>query len=207
MSNLNNKARIAAISAMVGAAISCADAFAQTSDNTAEVIAQAQRNTAVIRAKIEERKAMKELESIQELKAPESTKGASDASEQAAKEKEREASSDEPNDPAPGLLAIYGRDNHLIASLRMANGLTQDARVGDEIDGGFKVKSVGSNRVVLERRGKEFVLRIFSGATPSNNGAQQSQTVRPNTGPVQFPGTSVAPMSNNQLPVAPRSSR
>ena len=186
MSNHKCTARHATISAFMIASIMSSDAIAQA-DNTAEIITQAQRNTAMIRAKIEETKALNELDLLRTPKPdPAAQKSLQADDQRPTTQQAANTNKEDAPEPLPGLLAIYGRDNILAASLRMPNNLTQDVRVGDDIEGGFIVKSISSNRVVLQKKGKDYPLRIFSAATPQaapqGSGAQ---VIRPNS---QGPG-------------------
>ena len=180
MSNHNRTARAGALIAFLGA-ISSGCVMSQPVDNTAEYITQSQRNTAKLKARIEEAKAQKELDDILTPKPVEGAKAP------AAKPpiEERQVSTDERKpsvkptesdhgDPAPSLLAIFGVGNSLYASLRMTNGITQDVRVGDTVEGGFSVKAISSSSVILLRGGKEFPLRVFAGPTTGFGGKPQA---------------------------------
>jgi type IV pilus biogenesis protein PilP len=54
----------------------------------------------------------------------------------------------------PKLEAVYGSGKSLTALFRYSNGLTAEARTGDLIPGGYKVKSVTVDNVQLELDGK-----------------------------------------------------
>lgn len=114
-------------------------------------------------------------------------------------EAEREA-----NEPPPRILAIFGSGNNFYASLRLASGIAQDVRVGDNIGGQFKVKRITTESVILTRAGKDYSLRIFSslaaGAPPviaTQPSAYQPAQIQPSASPL--PGTAnaagIVPMS------------
>lgn len=66
---------------------------------------------------------------------------------------------------APVVRMVQGVGRNLYATFLYPGGMTVDARVGDVISGGYKVKSINVNQVTLEKNGEVVYLR-FS-ATPS----------------------------------------
>jgi len=61
---------------------------------------------------------------------------------------------------APMVVSIYGAGKRLYALLHYPSGLKVDARAGDVLDGDFVVKSITRSRVVVDHKGKEYVLRV-----------------------------------------------
>lgn len=78
----------------------------------------------------------------------------------------------------PVVTGVYGRDRDLYASFLYSNGMDWQAKSGMTAPGGYLVKSVTQDRVVLTRNGRSYVLG-FSTIAPAEpvNDAQQSKPV------------------------------
>jgi len=158
----NNKFAALSLALALGGLVA-SPAQAQT---TVLDLEQAQGKTALLRSQIEETKALLELKQLQ-LELQKSVQEAADAQVEGAKPAAKVGAGSSPAaalaEAPPQVLAIFGVDKALYASLQYPNGVRQDVRVGDEIDGGYRVRQITSNRVVLTRSGQDINLRIFSG--------------------------------------------
>ena len=142
-----------------------------------EEIEKSQTNTAVLKAKIEEIKASQELEALKsgQIVGPTGRAVAGSAGHRGrvggAGARGFDDGSGENDSPAlpveipPQVLAIFGVNKSLYASLVYPNGVRQDVRAGDDIEGGYRVKSITPSRVTLSKEGKMVPLRIFAGMT------------------------------------------
>lgn len=162
-----------------------------------EALANTHSSTALLRARLEEEKARAELEEL--LKArrasgvSQSTTTTSSSMGAGSVEITLDGEIVVEDAPAPYLLAIYGVDKKLYASVRYRNGLTQDIRVGEVIDGGFKVSRITATDVTLTRNGVTQVLSTFPGVNAVSSSGQgatgMQQTGAP--GSMGAPRTSV----------------
>lgn len=66
----------------------------------------------------------------------------------------------------PVVTGVYGRDRDLYASFLYSNGMDWQAKAGMTAPGGYLVKSITQDRVVLTREGRSYVLG-FSTIAPA----------------------------------------
>lgn len=178
---MSNKRTFQAL--VLAAALSAASGLAGAQPSTGGYIDEVNKrkaNVELIKAKIEEARAQSDLAQLQYKisqmdTSAGSTASVEDADDEMALEREQ---------PAPQVMAIFGSDGKLYASLRYKSGLIQDVRAGELIDGGFRVKSVSVNRVVLVRDGKQHTLHAYGG---SNHDSKTTEN-----------------MAQSALPTAPR---
>jgi len=130
-------------------------------DSVAAQLAQTQRETALIEARVAKAKAWADL---QKILHPEKKEGGNMAASglTGAGASVLGAAGHESASPAPSLVVIYGANKHLYATIRLANGVTQDVRVGDAVDGGFTVSKVTVDQVTLVRDGHAINLQTFA---------------------------------------------
>lgn len=161
--------RLLILSAALALSVS-GQATANEEANPTGEIGKTQTNTALIQAKIAEMKAQKELDALQRSLVVES--------ESLKKVEASAVRSEHPTEPPPQVLAIFGTGKSLYASLMYPNGLRQDVRTGDEIEGGFRVASITPSRVRLSRSGIEYTLRIFAGMAAPEKAPVSAQVRR-----------------------------
>ncbi len=80
----------------------------------------------------------------------------------------------------PVVTGVYGRGRDLYASFLYSNGLDWEARAGMTAPGGYLVRSVGQDRVVLSKAGQSYVLG-FSGSAPAEPAKTETQPVQSST--------------------------
>lgn len=78
----------------------------------------------------------------------------------------------------PQVLAIFGANNTLFASLLMGNGIRVDVKQGDALPDGFSVQRIQPDKVVLMREGKRYTLTVFSGTTETKAVAPTAASAR-----------------------------
>jgi len=91
-------------------------------------------------------------------------------------------------DSLPVVRGVYGTAGKLYATFLYANGSTVDAGRGDQIPGGFVVRSLSATRVVLGRHGQSFTVG-FSDVRPL--------TPTPAASPAPMPPPLYAPPASN----------
>jgi len=169
---------------------------AVTPATAVQLIQTAQRNAAIYRAQAEEIKARELLESSKHV-APVISATQSPAAQMPAPlpparvEKKEEpkpialaqpAAEKKPrHGPPPALVAIYGRDADLQASLRLTTGVIWDVRVGDDLEDGFQVKSITPKKVVVTIDGESIALVPWIGKTGATEPSSQAPNVSPPT--------------------------
>lgn len=89
------------------------------------------------------------------------------------------AVSDEAN--VPVVKSVYGVRDTLVATFIYSNGTTMEAKVGDTLNGGFKVTKIAVDRVELVKNKK--VIQLGFSATPP-----AAAPVAASAGGVQMPG-------------------
>lgn len=101
----------------------------------------------------------------------------------------------------PGVVAIFGSDENVYATLQMPDGSLIDVKKGDEIDGGFTVKEVTPKRVVASRKSgkktKDYTLKSAAAIQAQRlQGAPQNlllQSPQMGMNAGGFPGQGFAP--------------
>jgi type IV pilus biogenesis protein PilP len=180
---------------------------ATTPASAIQLIQAAQRNAAIYRAQAEEIKARDLLESSKHVTPVVAT--LQPAAPQPAPIPVRIEKKDEPKPMAslsaaekkpmharpPALVAIYGRDADLQASLRLSTGVIWDVRVGDELEDGFQVKSITPKKVVVTIDGESIALVPWVGKTGATEPALQPPA-----------GAMVPPTFGEPRPETPRAS-
>lgn len=157
------------LAAAIGIAMAAPAAHAQS----AEEIANVQKTTALLRAQIEESKARNELAELKRGPAATSPVASTGAAPKATSS--GAISAERP----PHVLAIFGADKVLYASLVFPSGVKQDVRVGDVVDGGYVVSSITPSRVTLTKGGEKFPLNVFSIANQTAGSAGNRQGLNP----------------------------
>ena len=74
----------------------------------------------------------------------------------------------------PVVRAVYGAGGVMYATFLFVNGLTQDAKAGQVIKGGYKVVELSVDRVVLARGGHRFDAGFASSVSPQAIGTSNS---------------------------------
>lgn len=126
-----------------------------------EEIVKAQTNTQLFNAKIAEAEAKAKLDGLVGVTSVSSSDGSSFGKNLTTPKDMGQALDLQ----VPYLVAIYGRDKYLVATLRYASGLTVDVQRGDRIDGDYHVHKIKETGVVLTRDGKTYNINIFPGST------------------------------------------
>ena len=88
----------------------------------------------------------------------------------------------------PVVKAVYGVNHKLYATFLFANGVSEDAKIGDEITGGFRVSMLTVDKVVLIKGHRHFNVG-FSAVAPVATQAVTSPQGSP-TMPMPLPGAS-----------------
>lgn len=71
----------------------------------------------------------------------------------------------------PEVTSIYGRDQALVATLRLHSGGVMEARVGDALPGGYRLTRIAAGSVTFTRGGRQFVAGLSAPAVlPSVQG-------------------------------------
>ncbi|MDF8363280.1 MULTISPECIES: type IV pilus biogenesis protein PilP [Achromobacter] len=154
------------LAAAIGLAMGAPAAQAQS----AEELTRVQKATALLRAQIEETKARNELEELK--RGPTASNQVTVSRVSPTGSSTGAVSAERP----PHVLAIFGVDKVLYASLFFPSGVKQDVRVGDSVDGGYVVSSITPSRVTLTKGGEKYPLNVFSvsnQATASSGAARQ----------------------------------
>lgn len=68
------------------------------------------------------------------------------------------------DDVVPVVKSVYGAGNALVANFLYPNGTTLEARVGDTLNGGYKVAKIGVDKVELVKNKRS--IQIGFSATP-----------------------------------------
>ncbi|CAD7741202.1 hypothetical protein LMG31884_47410 (plasmid) [Xanthomonas hydrangeae] len=118
---------------------------------------------AELQSRIVYARAQAELAELQRKSVSVSGTGEADISQQAA------------GNALPVVTGVYGRDRDLYASFLYSTGMDWQAKAGMTAPGGYLVKSITQDRVVLTKDARSYVLG-FSSIAPAEPSSSTEQT-------------------------------